>query len=101
MRLQCVTRNLGRWTYSQQWLDEVAAAGSIDVLLLQEVPSSLAVPKGYTAFPKDLLPLRHQGHCRTVTLVADRHTDAVESASSCLSGSLRLIPDRKPRLAWG
>jgi hypothetical protein len=54
------------------------------VLLLQEVLSSMIVPKGYTALPEDLLPQRHQGHRRTVTLVAAKHTEAVESASFLL-----------------
>lgn len=44
----------------------------------------MIVPKGYSALPEDLLPLRNQGHCRTVTLIADKHTEAVESASFLL-----------------
>lgn len=73
MDLMCVTRNLGRWTSGQQWVDELAGAGRPDLMFLQETPApgGLRAPSGYAAFPVDASELRNRGHCRSVTLVAD------------------------------
>jgi hypothetical protein len=49
MLLRGVTRNLGRRSVSQHWMDAVAAAACADLLFLQEVaaPAGLVVPEGY------------------------------------------------------
>jgi hypothetical protein len=82
MDMKCVTRNLGRWPASQQWVDANAAAKSWDILFLQEIPapSGIRVPAGYHAFPRDLQPQRDRGHCRSVILVAEAVLPYVQSS---------------------
>ncbi len=86
MDLRCVTRNLARWASGQQWVDEVAAGGLADLILVQEAPapSGLRTPAGYTTFPDDPSQLRDRGHCRSLTLVAERLVGQVDSASYVL-----------------
>lgn len=89
MDLTCVTRNLGRWTSGQDWVNAMAASG-VDVLCVQETPapSGLRAPAGYTPLPHDPSQLRDRGHCRSLTLVADRLASYVDTASYVLPETL-------------
>jgi len=90
MDLTCVTRNLGRWTSGQQWVDELAAGGRADLILIQETPApgGLRTPTGYTAFPDDPSQLRNRGHCRSLILVAEGLAGHVRLASYVLPATL-------------
>ena len=48
MDIHCVTRNLGRRSLAQTWVDGLALAG-VHLAFLQEVPAARAVPRASTA----------------------------------------------------